>query len=393
MDYSLAAVERAMRVQEVILRAMSGELTWLQAADILRMNPRTLRRWRYRMQKHGYEGLLDRRTGKPSPRRAPVKEVERVVHLYRNKYFDFNVRHFHEVIQREHKVTLSYSFVKKALQEAGLVKKKRSRGRHHKQRERRACFGEMLHLDGSPHSWLALKPQERQTLIVVVDDATSDVLYARLEREESTETVMRALWSVIERYGLPLSLYTDKAGWAFVKKVPGGGIDRTRRTQVGRALETLGVEHIPGHSPQARGRSERNNRTLQDRLVNELRVAGIRTVDAANRYIEEVYLPRHRRNFALPPRDQQSAFVPLGAVDLNAILCVEETRIVRNDNTVVLNNMRMQIAKQPGRRTCKGLKLLIRQHLDGHYTVWHGKRCFGHFDHRGRPIQVIKKAA
>jgi transposase len=382
-----------MRVQEVILRAMSGQLTWLQAADILRMSPRTLRRWRHRMQEHGYEGLLDRRTGKPSPRRAPVKEVERVVQLYRNKYDGFNVRHFHEVAQREHKVALSYSFVKKALQEAGLVKKKRSRGRHHKQRERRACFGEMLHLDGSLHCWLALKPEERQTLIVVVDDATSDILYARLEREESTETVMRALWSVLERYGLPLSLYTDKAGWAFVKKVPGGGIDRTRRTQVGRALEALGVEHIPSHSPQARGRSERNNRTLQDRLVNELRVAGIRTVAAANRYIEQVYLPRHRSNFACQPRDPQSAFVPLGRVDLDTILCVEETRIVRNDNTVVLDNMRFQIGKQPGRRTCKGLKVVVRRHLNGHLTVWHGKRCFGHFDQRGRPMQVSKKAA
>lgn len=393
MEFSAAVVERAMKLQEVILRAMSGELTWLQAAHIAGMRPRSLRRWRRRMEEHGYEGLLDRRTGRPSPRRAPVKEVERVLRLYRKKYKGFNARHFHEVAQREHKVKLSYTYVKKALQAAGLVEKKKSRGRHLKRRERRACFGEMLHLDGSPHAWLALKPDERQTLIVVVDDATSDILYARLEAVESTETVMRALWRVIEEYGLPLSLYTDKAGWAFVKKTPGGGIDTTRLTQVGRALDQLGIEHIPGHSPQARGRSERSNRTLQDRLVNELRAAGINTVPAANRYIERVYLPRHRENFAVRPRDPQSAFVPLGSVELDEILCFEETRVVRNDNTVVLDNVRMQIDKQPGRRSCKGLKVLIQRHLDGRQTIWHGKRCFGHFDHRGRPVQLSEKAA
>jgi transposase len=393
MELSAFAVERAMKIQEVILRAMSGELTWLRAADVLGMSPRSLRRWRRRMEEHGYEGLWDRRRRRPSPRRAPVDEVQSVLRLYRTRYGGFNVRHFHETAQREHGLRLSYSFVKKALQAAGLVKKKQSRGRHRKQRERRACFGEMLHLDGSPHAWLALKPDEKQTLIVVVDDATSDILYARLEAVESTATVMRALRSVIERYGLPLSLYTDQAGWAFVKKVPGGGIDKTRRTQVGRALETLGVEHIPGHSPQARGRSERNNRTLQDRLVNELRAAGIRTVPAANRYIEQVYLPRHRRSFAHPPRDPQSAFVALGPVDLDAILCFEETRVVGNDNTVVLDNVRMQIDKQPGRRSCKGLKVLIRRHLDRSHTVWHGQRCFGRFDYRGRPEQQSAKAA
>jgi hypothetical protein len=319
--------------------------------------------------------------------------VERVLQLYRRKYKGFNARHFHEIAQREHRVTLSYSFVKKALQEAGLVERKKSRGRHHKKRERRASFGEMLHLDGSPHCWLALKPDEQQTLIVVVDDATSDILYARLEAAESTETVMRALWSVFERYGLPISLYTDKAGWAFVKKKPGGGIDKTRLTQVGRGLATLGIEHIPGHSPQARGRSERNNRTLQDRLVNELRAAGICTVATANRYIEKTYLPQHRRNFACKPRDPRSAFVALGPVDLDNILCVEKERMVRNDNTVVLDNVRMQIDKQPGRRTCKGKKVLVRRHLDGHHTLWYGKRCFGCFDKRGRPVQVTEKAA
>ena len=147
-----------MKVQEVILKAMSGHLTWLQAADVLRMSPRTLRRLRWRYEQYGYEGLFDRRRKVPSPKRAPFSQVQRVLRLYRTEFEGFNVRHFHEMAQTEHGITLSYSFVKKALQEAGLVAKRRPRGKHRLRRPPRACFGEMLHIDGSPHAWLALRP-------------------------------------------------------------------------------------------------------------------------------------------------------------------------------------------------------------------------------------------
>jgi transposase len=361
-----------MKVQDVLLRAMSGQLKWVQAADILGWSPRTVRRWRRRYEQRGYDGLLDRRRGRPSPRRAPLAEVERLLHLYRERYGGFNVRHFHQIAQREHRVTLSYSFTRLALQGAGLVKKRRPRGRHFQRREPRACFGELLHVDGSPHVWLALESTHRQTMLTVVDDATSRLLYAQLVEAETTETVMRALGEVLRAHGLPMALYTDRAGWAFVTRPAGGKVDPTRLTQVGRALKQLGVEHIPAYSPQARGRSERLNRTLQDRLVNELRVAGIRTVPAANAYLRTTYLPRHNAQFARPPREAAAAFVPLGAVDLEQILCHEEERTVGNDNTVVLDGVRLQVAKQPGRATCAGLRVLVRRHLDTTYTIWRG---------------------
>jgi len=249
MTYAVIAVERAMKIQEVILRAMSGALTWLQAADILGMHPRSLRRWRARQQRVGYDGLLDRRCQHPSPRLAPFAEVERILRLYRERYAGFNVRHFHQLVCRDAQVTLSYTFVKTALQTAGLVAKRRARGRHRRRREPRPCFGELLHLDGSPHAWLALCPDQRQTLIAVLDDATKRLLYAQLWPAESMATVMTALTDVFRTFGLPIALYTDRAGWAFLTPKAGGPIDRTRLTHVGRALAHLGIEHIGAYSP------------------------------------------------------------------------------------------------------------------------------------------------
>jgi len=220
MTYAVIAVERAMKIQDVILRAMSGALTWLQAADILGMHPRSLRRWRARQQRVGYDGLLDRRRQRPSRRLAPFAEVERILRLYRERYAGFNVRHFHQLVRRDEHVTLSYTLVKTALQKAGLVARRRARGRHRRRREPRPCFGELLHLDGSPHAWLALCPDQRQTLIAVLDDATKRLLYAHLEPAESMATVMTALAEVFRRFGLPIALYTDRAGWVSAPSRP-----------------------------------------------------------------------------------------------------------------------------------------------------------------------------
>ncbi|MGH7394898.1 MAG: ISNCY family transposase, partial [Candidatus Methylomirabilales bacterium] len=386
MTYAAIALERAMKIQEVILRAMSGALTWLQAADILGMHPRSLRRWRWRYATHGYDGLLDRRRGRPSPRRAPFAAVQRLLRLYREQYLGWNVRHFHRFARREHGVTLSYSFVKLALQEAGLVRKGRARGRHRRRREPRPCFGELLHLDGSPHAWLARCPAERQTLLHVLDDATKRLLYAQLWPAETTEAVLTALRAVFEPHGLPIALYTDRAGWAFHTPTAGGRVDPTRRTQVGRALARLGIEHIPAYSPQARGRSERLNRTLQDRLVNELRLHSATTLAAANAYLRARFLPDYNEEFARPPADPTSAFVPLGAADLAQILCHEEERTVGRDNVVVLDRVPLQLAPQPGRRTCAGLRVTVRRHLEGQHTVWRGPQCLGRYDAQGRPL-------
>lgn len=388
MSYPDAAWERAMTVQEVMLKALSGELHWFRAADILGWSPRTLRRWRERYETHGHSGLLDRRLLRPSKRRVPPRQVELVLRLYRERYAGFNVRHFHQIARREHEVTVSYSFVKHTLQAAGLVKKSRARGRHRRRREPRACLGEMLHLDGSVHAWFALAPDARPCLILVSDDATKRVLAATFFSSESTRTVMTSLAVGVRAEGLPMALYTDRAHWAFHTPTAKGPVDKTRLTQLGRALAHLGIEHIPSYSPQARGRSERLNRTFQDRLVNELRVAGIATLEAANRYLTETFVPQHNLTFACVPRDPTSAFVPLGPVDLDAILCHQETRSVGRDNTVSLDRQVLQIAAQPGRRTCSGLEVTVRRHLDGGFTVTRGAQCLGRYDPLGQPMDA-----
>jgi transposase len=376
-----------MTVQEVMLKALSGELHWFRAAEILGWSPRTLRRWRERYEAHGHSGLIDKRFLRPSRRQVPPGQLEQVLRLYRERYAGFNVRHFQQIATREHGVTVSYSFVKQALQAAGLVKKFRARGRHRQRREPRACFGEMLHLDGSVHEWFTGE-DVRPCLIAVSDDATKRVLHAALYPSESTWAVMMSLAPVLRTEGLPMALYTDRAGWAFYTPKAKGPVDKTRLTQVGRALARLGVEHIPSYSPQARGRSERLNRTFQDRLVNELRVAGITTLAAANHYLADQFVPQHNATFARAPRDPASAFVPLGAVDLDGILCHEEERVVARDNTVTLAGRVLQIAPQPGRRSCVGLTVTVRQHLDGRYTITRGAQRLGTFRADGRPMDA-----
>ena len=386
MLYTAAAVERAMKIQQVIVRALSGAITWLQAADILGLDPRSVRRWRARYEAGGPVALYDRRRVRPSRRQAPAPEVQRMLRLYRERYAGWSVRHFYRFARRDHAVTLSYSFVRLALQEAGLVRKGRARGRHRRRREPRPCFGELLHLDGSLHAWLRRCPDDRQTLITVVDDATTRLLYAQLWPTETTAAVFAALHAVCTTWGLPIALYTDRAHWAFHTPTAGGPVDRTHPTQVGRALAHLGIEHIGAYSPQARGRSERLNRTVQGRLVNELALAGIDTPAAANAYLTDRYIADYNDEFAHPPADPASAFVPLHGVALDGILCEQAERTVSQDNVVTFADVALQLAKQPGRRTCAGLRVAVRRDVHGILSVWHGARCFGRYDGQGHAL-------
>lgn len=384
------AEERMMKVQEELMRAIDHEITWIQAAEILGCTTRSLRRWKLRYRTYGMRGLVDGRTrGHRSPRWISPQDVEPLLRLYRERYRGFNVRHFCSIAGREHGLVWSYSFVRQALQAAGLVRKRRPRGRHFMRRPPRPCLGELLHVDGSHHAWLALRPGERQCLVAVVDDATRRLLYAQLSERETTEAVMAALYQVFTQHGLPQALYTDRAGWA-VHPLSAGerGVPRPP-TQVGRALERLGIEHILAYSPQARGRGERVNRTLQDRLVNELRVAQVRSLASANRYIQARFLALYNAELARPPADPTRAFVTAGGAPLDQILCHEELRHVAKDNTVVLGGVRLQIAKQPGRATCAGLMVVVRRHLDGAHSVWRGPRCWGRFDAQGRAAQRV----
>ena len=340
-SYPRAAVERAMKVQEVILRAMGKKITWWQAAEIIGISERQMRRWRERYEEHGYDGLIDRRRGRPSQKRVPLAQAEQVLGLYREKYFDLNVRHFHEKLGAEHGIHLSYTWVKLALQGAGLVAKAGKRGIHRKRRERRPLPGMLLHIDGSRHQWF--QDERWYDLIVILDDATSEIYYAQLVEEESTVPVMAALREVIERKGLFCALYSDRGSHFWLTPKAGGKVDPHRLTQVGRALRDLGVQMIPAYSPQARGRSERNFATWQGRLPQELRLRGIRTLAEANRFLREHYVAEFNRRFQVPAAQRGTAFTACPRRDLDLIFSLQFERTVNRDNTVSFQNLALQI--------------------------------------------------
>jgi transposase len=383
-QFSAAAVERTMKVQEVILRALAKKITWWQAAEILGISDRQMRRWRRRYEVAGYDGLYDRRRGQPSPRRVAVATVEEVLRLYREQYFDFNVRHFHEKLKAEHALELSYSWVKAALQGAGLVAKRGQRGVHRQRRPRRPLPGMLLHIDGSPHQWFG--DERWHDLLVILDDATSQIYYGQLVEAESTRTVLVALREVVERQGLFCSLYSDRASHFFLTPKAGEPVDSNRLTQVGRALEQLGIEAIPAYSPQARGRSERNFQTWQGRLPQELRVRGIQSVEEANRFLRDSYLGEFNRQFTVAAAESGTAFVPVPPLDLDRIFALQHERVVNRDNTVSWANRCLQIEKTTWRGTLAGCRVVVYEHLDGTLALGYGPHTLGRYTAEGLPL-------
>jgi len=383
--YSEAAMERAMKIQEVILRAIAKKITWWQAAEIIGISARQMRRWKERYEEHGYDGLYDRRRGRPSPKRVPLATVEKVLALYRQQYFDFNVRHFHEKLREEHGLGLSYTWVKLALQGAGLVKKRRQRGPHRKRRERRPLPGMLLHVDGSRHRWFC--DDRWYDLLVVMDDATSEIYHAGLVEQESTRTVLAALRAVVEKRGLFCALYSDRASHFFLTPKAGEPVDRQRLTQVGRALHELGIQMIPAYSPQARGRSERNFQTWQGRLPQELRLCGITTPEQANDFLREHYSGEFNRRFAVPAAQRGSAFVPSSRRNLDRVFSIQHERVVNRDNTVQVENRCLQIDKTPWRATLAGCRITVYEHLDSTWTIGYGPHAVGRYTADGTLLQ------
>ena len=384
-------MERAMKVQEVILRALAKKITWWQAAEIIGISDRQMRRWRERYEEFGYDGLFDRRRGKPSPKRVPVQTVEQVLGLYREKCFDFNVQHFYEKLHSEHGLELSYTWVKQALQGAGLVARGRQRGVHRQRRPRRPLPGMLLHIDGSRHRWF--QDERWYDLVVILDDATSEVYYAQLVEEEGTVAVMAAVREVIERKGVFCALYSDRGSHFWLTPKVGGKVDAHRLTQVGRALRALGIQMIPAYSPQARGRSERNFGTWQGRLPQELRLHGITTLEAANRFLREHYIAEFNRRFQAPAAQRGSAFIAAGRKHLDLILSLQYERTVNRDNPVSFQNLVLQIQRVVWRATLTGCSVTVHQHLDGTISLTHGPHRLGHYTAQGVALEATPTAA
>ena len=381
-----------LRFEEAMERYRRRRLTAEEAGELLGMSGRHFRRLLERYEEEGAEGLRDRRLGKPSPRRAPACELTRMQRLYQERYRDFTVKHFHEQLVKRHNYKLSYTVTRLALQSAGLAaRQKRRGGTHRKKRERRPLPGMLLFQDGSTHRWIGALDHDLD-LVVTLDDATGALYSAIFVEEEGTMSSFQGLAETIAGHGLFRAFYTDRGAHYFHTPKAGGKVDKTRLTQVGRALSQLGITHIPSYSPEARGRMERAFGTIQSRLPPELRLNEIATAEAANRYLRDVFVPDYNARFAVPAAEEGSAFIPYAGRPLEDILCVQESRQVGRDNCVNWQGISLQIPPQRHRHHYVKASVRVHQYPDGRLAIFDGPSCLARFDPDGRPSDVSRAA-
>jgi transposase len=370
------------RFEEAFGQYRRRRLNAEEAGEVLGMSGRHFRRLCGRYEEEGEEGLRDRRIGKVSPRRAPARELERMQTLYRERYSDFTVKHFHEQLQRRHDYRLSYTVTRLSLQAAGLVAKAKRRSAHRKKRVRRPLPGMLLFQDGSTHRWIAALGRDLD-LVVTLDDATGQIYSAIMVDQEGTMSSLLGLAETIERHGLFGAFYTDRGAHYFIIPKESRKVDKTQLTQVGRALSQLGITHIASYSPQGRGRMERVFGTLQKRLPQELRLARIKTVAAANRYLRERFVPDYNARFAVPAAEPGSAFVPYVGRPLADVLCLQEDRVVGADNCVSYKRRSLQIPPQRHRQHYVRATVRVHEYPDGWLAIFDGPRCLARFDPKG----------
>ncbi|HEX8807457.1 MAG TPA: ISNCY family transposase [Xanthobacteraceae bacterium] len=370
------------RFEEAFEQYKRRRLTGEEAGELLGLSGRHFRRLCVRYEEDGVEGLRDRRIGKVSPRRAAERELERMHELFRERYSDFTVKHFHEQLVHRHNYKLCYTVTRLSLQAAGLVAKAKRRGAHRKRRVRRPLPGMLLFQDGSTHRWLAALGHDLD-LVVTLDDATGEIYSAILVEQEGTMSSFLGLAETIERHGLFGAFYTDRGGHYFFTPKQSRKVDKTQPTQVGRALSQLGITHIASYSPQGRGRMERVFGTLQKRLPQELRLARIKTMAGANRYLKERFVPDYNARFAVPPAEPGSAFVPYAGRPIADILCLQEDRVVGADNCVSYHRRSLQIPPQRHRQHYVRATVRVHEYPDGRLAIFDGPRCLARFEPKG----------
>lgn len=373
-----------MTRREIVTRAAAGLITWAVAATVLGFSERHMRRVRDKYERFGIEALEDGRSG-PRARRVPLKTVQEVCRLKRDVYGDFSMKHFHEVVTERHKLSLSYTLLRSVLQDAGLVEKAPGRGKYRRKRERRPMVGMLIHMDASTHEWLPGLPM--QDLVVVLDDADGRILFARFVEQEGTRATFEALRAVLTRYGRFCELYTDR-GSHFCRTPKANGPSETDG-QVSRALKTLGIRQILARSPEARGRSERAFGTIQGRLPQELRVAGVKTYADANKYLERVFMRDFNKRFTVKPAQPGSAFVPLAGIDLELVLAEQHARVVGHDNVISFETIPLQLPPTSERPSYARCSVTVHRLVDGTLAITFLDRVLARFSAAGTLLQGI----
>lgn len=390
IERRIALEAKAMTREEVIIKAIEKRISWLQAADILGITPRHVRRLKTYVEQGGMNMLRDRRGGTRRRARVPVATIQEVCRLRRERYPDFSIRHFYEFATEKHGLKLSYTLTRSVLQAARLAPKAAGRGKYRRKRERRPMVGMLLHLDASTHRWITQVPM--QDLVVMLDDADGRILYARFFQQEGRTSTLAALEHVLLRYGRFCELYTDRGSHFCNTTDAEHGPDAIQHGQVPRVLKALGIRHILARSPEARGRSERAFGTIQGRLPQELRLAGIADYSEANTYLDKYFVPSFNRRFTHPPAQPESAFTALAGIDLRLLLSVHHERVVRNDNTVLFGHLVLQLPKTDERVHYVRCPVLVHQFTDATLGISYLGRLLARFDRHGQPLCVTPVA-
>lgn len=378
---------RAMKFLQTQSDWESGRLTQEEAAQILGICERSFRRYLVKYDEGGLDALADRRLNQPSRRKAPLEERVKLADMYKHSFSSYNVRHFHQIYAERGGLNgqvRSYSWIKSVLQDQQLVKVAKARGKHRIKRERKPLPGMMIHQDASTHRWV---PDEVWDLVVTLDDATSEHLDMRFVPQEGTASSMAGIKAVLQTKGIPSSFYSDRGAHYWTTPEAGGKVDKVNLTQFGQAMKRLGVEMIAAYSPEARGRSERQFKTHQGRLPQELASAGITTMQAANRYLKEHYMPTFNKHFSCPAAQLGTAYVPLRGVDVDEVLSERYERTVGNDNCVSYNKLKLQIPADQHRYHYVRTKVQVRVNCEGAISLYHGPRLLANYDEQGRLIE------
>ena len=378
-----------MTKAQVIVRAIEGRLTWIQAATILGVSDRHMRRLKTLYERNGYDGIRDGRAGTPRRKRIPIKTIEEICRLKREVYPDFSAQHFHEQLREKHQIEISYTWTRLTLQEAGLIEKAPARGKYRRRRERRPMTGMLLHMDASTHRWIRGLPM--WDLNVVLDDADGRILYAQFVEQEGLASTFAALRHVLRHHGRFCELYTDRGSHFCTTPIAGGAPADEQGGNVSRALQAVGIRQIYARSPEARGRSERCFGTIQGRLPQELRLAKIKDYVAANRYLQDVFVPDFNRRFTVKPTDSESAFIALVGVDLDLLLSIRHERVVRNDSTVTFNRLILQLPQLHGRPHYARCPVLVHELGDETLGISYQGRLLARFTLQGDLIKPLAR--
>jgi transposase len=377
----------------VLEQLIRKEIKSTQAAKLLGVTQRQVRRQKKRYQQEGVKGLVHKSRGKESNHKIDQIEIDRVMKIVREQYYDFGPTFALEKLQQFHMVTFKVERLRQAMVNTGIWRsKKRRKASIHQMRERRNFEGELVQIDGSPHDWFEGRGDVGIcTLLVFIDDATSKILWLEFCSLESTLSYFQAMEGYLIKHGRPLAFYSDKHGVFRVNKMQDGMNQETVGiTQFGRAMKELDIEMLFANTPQAKGRVERVNETLQDRLVKELRLRGISSIKEANKFVQEIYVDQFNYQFAVTPVKKTNFHRPLLSTQkLSQILTIRETRVVSKNLSIQYDQILYQIQTKRSAYTLRGKKICVKQDQKGKITLWDGNQQLQYTTLKKQPRQIV----